>query len=54
MNKEEKILNILEKMQSDMTEVKKDLRDVKSRMVIMENEHGQSLAALHDGYKLFF
>ena len=66
MSNDERILNILEIMQADMSVMKADMssmkadmsvmqadiQEVKNRIVVIENKHGQSLAALHDGYKL--
>jgi len=54
MNNEEKILAILETMQTDMSGMQADMRDVKDRLTIIENDHGKSLAALHDGYKMLY
>ena len=68
MNNEDKILAILANLQADMagmkadmsgmkadmTEMKADLQDVKTRVIIIENDHGQSLKALHDGHKLLY
>jgi hypothetical protein len=31
-----------------------EVREIKERVIIIENEHKQSLDALHDGYSLLF
>lgn len=62
MNNEEKILNFLEKMYIDLQETKEqmqkgfekvnsELQEVKNTVTRIENEHGQKLGALFDGYK---
>ncbi|WP_425449380.1 hypothetical protein [Dethiothermospora halolimnae] len=61
----EKIFNLMEKMYSEFTEFKsevKDLKtevkglktevsDIKKTVIKIENDHGQKLDALFDGYK---
>ncbi len=58
MNNEEKILNLLEKVyidlqetKLDLKETKQDLKEVKKTVLHIENDHGQKLSALFDGYK---
>lgn len=51
MNNEEKILTLLEAMQSDIAELKKDTRTINQRVAVIEVEHGKKLNALVDGYK---
>ena len=36
------------------TDLKSILEDTNRRVVIIENEHGKSLKALHDGYSLLY
>lgn len=36
----------------DMAEVKTELAKIKATVIKIENDHGQKLAALFDGYKL--
>jgi predicted nucleic acid-binding Zn-ribbon protein len=82
MNNEEKILNILEGMQgqitdmqgqfagmqgqitgmqgqitdiqTDLKDVKSELGDVKDRVILIENDHGKEIKALHDGYVMLY
>lgn len=55
MNNEEKILNLLEKVYIELQDTKKGLTEridrVENTVVRIENEHGQKLNALFDGYK---
>jgi len=39
-------------LKQEMKEVKQDLREVKDRVIIIENDHGQDIKALYDGYSL--
>lgn len=52
MEKEDLILQTLAKIQEQMnegfTEVKTEIRDVKERVIRIENGHGKKLAALFD------
>jgi len=56
LNNEEKILSLLEKMYIDFNKRfesnEKKLASVKAVVVRIENDHGQKLGALFDGYKL--
>jgi len=48
------ILSKLQNIEDEVRGVKDEVREVKERVIIMENEHGQSLKSLHDGYKLLY
>lgn len=57
MNNEDKIFNLLEKVYIDLQETKNKLGSVENRLgsvesivVRIENDHGQKLDALFDGY----
>ena len=56
MNNEEKILSLLEKMYIDFNKRfennEKELASVKATVIRIENDHGEKLGALFDGYKL--
>ena len=56
MNNEEKILSLLEKMYIDFNKRfesnEKEMASVKATVIRIENDHGQKLGALFDGYKL--
>jgi predicted nucleic acid-binding Zn-ribbon protein len=39
------------KLTIDMNEVKSEIKDIKKTVVRIENEHGEKLSALFDGYK---
>lgn len=39
---------------SEVREIKGEVREIKERVMLIENEHSQSLDALHDGYSLLF
>jgi hypothetical protein len=63
LNNEEKIFNLLEKMYVEFNKrfksidkrfenVEAELSTVKATVVNIENDHGQKLDALFDGYKL--
>lgn len=54
MNNEEKILQLLTQMQSDIAELKQESQFIKNIVVRMENEHGEKLDALFDGYSANF
>jgi len=55
---EDKIFDLLAKLYSDMTEqfksVKDDIRGLKNDIIRIENDHGQKLDALFDGYKQLY
>lgn len=50
MSNEEKILQILSQIQTDISELKKESQFIKNVTVRMESEHGGKLDALFDGY----
>jgi len=57
MNFEEKMISMMEAIQSDIStlktdlqDVKSDLQDVKDRIIIIEQDHGLQLKALFDGH----
>ncbi|HHU32594.1 MAG: hypothetical protein ACOX1Y_04715 [Zhaonellaceae bacterium] len=63
LNNEEKIFNLLEKMYVEFNKrfksidkrfenIEAELSTVKATVVNIENDHGQKLDALFDGYKL--
>lgn len=39
------------KLTMDMNELKSEIKDIKKTVVRIENEHGEKLSALFDGYK---
>ena len=41
-------------LKTDVAGLKTDLTEVKHRVVLIENEHGKSLGALHDGYTMLY
>jgi predicted nucleic acid-binding Zn-ribbon protein len=41
------IMNILQRMQADMADLKQDMREVKLRMTILEGHHASVMASLH-------
>ena len=59
MNNEEKILSMLEtltqgqtKLEQGQTKLEQEITDIKHTLVKIENEHGQKLNALFDGYDM--
>ena len=52
MENEQKILKLLETMQSDMKTMRGDVDKIHQSQTRMEHEHGQKMSALFDGYKL--
>ena len=51
MNNEDKIFNLLEQVYIELQDTKGRLGNVEKTVVRIENEHGQKLDALFDGYK---
>ena len=45
------ILDKLNSMDSDIKDVKGELKDLKKHVLIIENDHGKKLDSLFDGYK---
>lgn len=41
------IMAILQRMQTDMSDLKQDMREVKLRMTILEGHHASVMASLH-------
>ena len=68
MNNEEKILQVLTQMQGDISDLKQgqakleqgqaklkqDVEETKRIVLVIEQEHGESIAALHDGYSALY
>jgi len=42
------------KFEEDQANFARELQDVKERVILIENEHGKDLKALHDGYRLLY
>jgi len=48
------ILDKLNSMDSDIKDLKSEVRDIKNRLLIIEEEHGKKLDTLFDGYKQLY
>ncbi|MCL2602953.1 MAG: hypothetical protein FWD90_00570 [Defluviitaleaceae bacterium] len=54
MNFEEKVLAMLENENNAINGLKTDISRLNQTVAVIELEHGKSLGALHDGYKLLY
>ena len=50
MNEADKLFDLMTQMYNDMQDMKTDIKDVKERVINIENDHGKKLTALLDGY----
>lgn len=50
MNEADKLFDLMSQMYNDMQDMKTDIKDVKERVINIENDHGKKLTALFDGY----
>jgi predicted nuclease with TOPRIM domain len=50
MNEADKLFDLMSQMYNDMQDMKTDIKDVKERVINIENNHGKKLTALFDGY----
>ena len=50
MNKADKLFDLMTQMYKDMQGMKTDIKDVKERVINIENDHGKKLTALFNGY----
>lgn len=50
MNEADKLFDLMSRMYNDMQDMKTDIKDVKERVINIENDHGKKLTALFDGY----
>ena len=41
-------------LKGDVQGLKGDVQEIRERVILIENEHGKSLDALHDGYHLLY
>ena len=47
----DKLFELMTKMYGEMQEIKTDVRDIKDKVINIENDHGKKLDLLFDGYK---